>query len=158
MYSHTSIFDEIESEDFKLWAKQDPNFKITSKMAERELEAYKQEKGSGTFVLRHYVLSKRKLAYKREPGISPISAIMDLNFTTANIVEVEDEEMKKHFSHFIMIIKNGKFTRIYVEDEEDARAWRAKLSRRCIMMDFTLKYEVLEVIGEGGVGKVNLIE
>lgn len=157
MFSHFSIFNENIS-DFKLWNKKCPEFANCDEEIFFETEAWKPSTEKGTFTQRWFALKGNYLFYKKRKEAKRISGIFDLQWSTAKFDRVADKQLQQHFGFVLVIIKNSKFTRIFLKDREDMEKWREALKLNCIMGDFEDRYTLLEMVGRGAYGKVSMAE
>lgn len=156
MFSHFSIFNE-NTDGFKLWNKKCSDFANCNQDTEFEAEAWKPSTEKGSFARRCFAVKGTFLFYKKRKESKKASGILNLRWSTAKFNRVEDEELKEHFGYFLMLIKNSKYTRIFLKNKEEMERWRQALKEQCIMNDFEERYNLLEMIGKGAYGKVSCL-
>lgn len=160
MLNHESVFNKIlENSQQKIWSKSLPGFfDCNPELPAFEAQAYKPASDDPTAVEpRIFYIKKNYLYYKKHMSSSGIRGIADLSFMTVKFLEVKEEDVKTHFEFVLMLIRNDKFSRIFLENEEQVRRWREFLTPYCVMRDLRERYEVIEEIGCGGFAKVRKI-
>lgn len=68
----------------------------------------------------------------------------------------EEPSLKDKEKRKLRFIRNTKFSDLYTKTENDCIAWLAKLGSVMIRTDFHQRFEVKQVLGQGGFAKVYL--
>lgn len=155
-----SIFDTKDIEElkeYKLWNRKLPGLKISDPVS-YSLFAAKKAKTGESFDLRPFYTTKPGfLYYKKSPESSKIRGAMDLKWARIRFERINVQEaMETGFQYSVKIIKNLKFTTLYLKDEEAVEHWRGAMLKDAALTDFHDKYEVVDIIGKGAFAKVTL--
>lgn len=154
-----SIFDTKNVEklkEYKLWNRKLPGLKISDSISYSLLAAKKAKTGE-SFDLRPFYTTKTGfLYYKKSPESSKIRGAMDLKWARVRFEKLSAQEsIETEFQYSVKIIKNLKFTTLYLKDTQAAEHWRTALLKDAALTDFHERYEVIDIIGKGAFAKVN---
>lgn len=157
MQSYKSIFDNQDtSKNQKIWAKMLPGFsKFKTEQPNFEIKASKpSSKGKKMIEERCFSIKKNYLYYRVKDSSNQIRGVCDLRFITARFLKIKEKDLKVEFKFLLMLVRNMKYSRIFLRNESEVRLWRQHLAPYCVFNDFTEKYEVIGGIGYGSYGKV----
>lgn len=154
-YSIFDTRDPKELKDYKLWNRKLPGLKISDPI-QITLQAAKKAKDGESFDFRPFYVTKNGfLYYKKTPETPKIRGAMDLKWARIIFSKVEAREVfESDFCYTVKIVKNLKFTTLYLRDKEDMEMWRDALLVHAAMTDFHEQYEVVDIIGKGAFAKV----
>lgn len=151
-----SIFDDrnLTEKPFKLWKKKVHGFKPTQKTPTFSQKGYKEnKKGTGEMSLRFFFIIENYLCYKRNFEDEKYSGVLDLKWSRA-VFSASDFEC---FKYVLMIVKNKKLTKIYLEGEEEMNEWRKALKNICVFNDFHVRYQGVQEVGRGAYASVGFL-
>lgn len=147
---YKSIFSNPKLEDEPLWRNTLSNFEFEEILFEGE--AFKIKFSTKKFCRRWYVITKTFLYYKQNKGSQKVAGIIDLRRCTVRFNPPESSNSP--FECVISVVKDGKFTRIFVRREEEILFWRKAFTPTCLFDDLPVRYVVNGEIGKGAFGKV----
>lgn len=154
-----SIFDSKDVTNYKLWSKKLPGLKTNDTISFSLSAAKKSKKGESYDSRPFYITKTGFLYYKKSKDSSAIRGAMDLKWARACFEKLSEEETAgSKYTYSLMIVKNLKFTNLYLEDEEAVETWRKALSKHVALTDFHQRYSVLSMIGKGAFAKVTQIQ
>lgn len=151
-------FDKKQGQPSKLWAKahnssiniEEMQVEISFKAAKKS--SIKEEEGHDGLSIRHFFISSNFLFYKKSLSTERISGVLDLKWARVEIKEMQNSNGETRFE--LKIIKNLKFSCIYLDSKEELERVEPVLRRKCIFTDFKQKYKTVDIIGSGSYGTV----
>lgn len=145
-----------KSSTTKIWTKPCPEFKNMQTKVDFSRNAYKVSASEKSSVSQRFFLIKGHfLYYKKNSNSSKISGVFDLRWATVKILPIDSQiSTQIEIGYTLLLVKNGRFTNIYLEGDDDVKAWREALSPVAIMTDLNSRFETHGKIGEGGFGEV----
>lgn len=150
-----SIFDSNNVSNYKLWSKKLPGLKATDLISFSLSAAKKAKKGKSFESRPFYITEAGYLYYKKSEDSTSIRGAMNLKWARAYFEKLSEEESAgSEYKHSLMIVKNLKFTTLFLKDETAVEIWRKAISRHVAMTDFHQRYSVHSVIGKGAFAKV----
>ena len=57
----------------------------------------------------------------------------------------------------MLLIANGKFTELFLRNEDELNVWKELMTKTCILTDFYDVYRVVKCIGKGAFAKVRFV-
>lgn len=154
-----SIFDtrdNRELKNYKLWNRKLPGLKISDPVKCVLLAAKKSKSGDSFDMRPFYTTAKGFLYYKKSPDSSKIRGAMDLKWARIIFSRLSKTEiLESGFAFSVKIVKNLKFTTLYLKNEESVEKWRNALLSSAALTDFHTRYEVVDIIGKGAFAKVS---
>lgn len=144
----------------KIWTKPTLEFEQCDKEITFSTIAYKASSQRKTeFSERFFKIKGNFLFYTKSSNSNSVSGICDLRWATVEFLPLEKEILTcSSMRYTVLIVKNGRFTNIFLENEEDLELWRKALSPVTIMTDLFKRYDVVNQIGLGGFGEVSFIK
>jgi hypothetical protein len=67
---------------------------------------------------------------------------------------ISKENADDQFQFGIRFIKNGKYSDLWTNSEEDYQKWKLALAQVCIQCDFHVKFNAIKMIGKGSFARV----
>lgn len=150
-----SIFDTITpNKKYNLWKKESPDHKNTASR-KAEFTAYKRSSSNPTGGLnkRFFFFQDRFLCYKKRPTSKKISGILDLEWARCEFQTLSEEKTGRPVFE-IKILKNLRFTCVYIDCESSFNMVKSELSKNCHLTDFGQRFQVVDIIGVGGFASV----
>ena len=154
-----SLFDEIKPNVAgHLWNKYSPEYdqSICPEDIVFSGLAGKLKFSSQKIKENHFFITKSNLLYyKKSNTYNKIKGIFDINYSRVEYIPLkEDNKHMPKYSYIIRLIKNLKFTDLYIRTKTELLNWEAFLNQRIIQSNFHKKYSPIREIGEGGFAKV----
>lgn len=138
-----SIFD-LFSDTGKMWSKTLPGDEQSFKNANTLFSSYGKKISSSrdSKELRFFSIKNKILFYTKGPFDHKIRSYLDLRWSRLDHSSLEGG------GAIFTLIKARKFTRIFVENREDAARWKAALRSICILSKFNQDFKVVDKICE----------
>lgn len=102
---------------------------------------------------RFFKVTNEALLMHKGPDRTP--RFLSLRWLAVSFFETDNPGIRQHFQVVMMLIKNGKFSRVFLRNEEEKELWRRVLTPICTMTDFFQRYKVMEIIKEKLYSKVS---
>lgn len=145
----SSLFDTQKG---KLWKRPTPGFKPFLE-TQNDFSIISLKKTSdGLLTERFFFIRDNLLCYKKDQQSSQIRGWMNLAWSRVEFSEVESPELGAVYE--IMLIRDEKFTCLYVKESEDLLKWNNALRKLCIQTDIKTRYELEGFLGKGSFGEV----
>lgn len=150
-----SILNSSQTSDH-LWTKPSQEFKECKTQAKFAKSAYKISPSTSEISERFFKIKEHFLYYTKTSNYSKISGVCDLRWATVEFLPVESEKYSSpvEITYTILIVKNGRFTNIFLENEEELEIWRNALRSIAIMTDISSRFQSVGKIGRGGFSEV----
>lgn len=117
----------------------------------------KKRDTEGNISKRLFFITKSHLIYSKEGSTTSFRGCLELNWARIGFEIVEEEKMLSQGYFFKMtIIKNKKFTELFIDTEENKELLRKAVKSWCINTGFYDDYEVIKKIGAGAFANVSL--
>lgn len=151
----SSAFDSPDASyiNYQLWQKTNKDYNQKNR-AEFEFPGYRKKsvKEANSITRRHYLITGHFLVYKKTQNSASVKGILDLRWARVEFSTLKEETQGEIYE--IKIIKNLKFTCVYVLNLEDLDQIRKQLARICLLTDFDEKYKLEGFISKGNFGTV----
>lgn len=152
MEFYSSIFDISNNNHKKLWKK---NIKEFNPSKEQNFSQSASKLGKeGALHQRHFFIIEHFLCYKRTKEDIQFSGCLDLRWVRVEFEKTENPNFAKEYEFTLLLIRDGKLSRIYMKDEREREIWRNGLRRICTMTDFHERYKSVGGIGVGSYATV----
>lgn len=181
------FFDSDDISSFKLWTHL-PQEKLLNEEIILTSNFIKKSKTEKEMTKRSFFLTPRFIYYKKtleDPKIRGSLSLKHVRLeykvpeghaypkisSSSEITESLNKRKKQELSSqtedydptvkdlwVIKLIKNMKFSEIYIDNEEEFLAWMKALKPLVIQTDFHLHYDVVKMVGKGSFARVYLIQ
>jgi len=154
-----SFFDDnVDTQDYVIWNRPIENEDYSD--LDNVLHSgklMKHDKKTNSYKESWFILTHKRLYYKKKKSSSQVSKFMDCKFMRYKGYLDENEEIEEPREKLkLRFIRNLKYTDLYARSESEYRQWVDKLGIIMIRTDFHSRFEVSKILGEGGFAKVYL--
>lgn len=161
MEQELNFFEKTQEhykKDFQLWSKKDIT-NIAKIPTDHESIAAKYLIANRKLETRSFFIKGNFFCYRKDNGKRKIKAYLDLDWAKIEFNELKEPKnpIFEEYDFEIKILKQGKFSMIYVKDKEELKKWRNAFAKvNVILTDFHDEYKALKTIGRGGFSKVKI--